>query len=55
MNNNLYNNVYKLMNALSYACPPEECRALPPSLNKYPGRAEAILEKKEVQVYKNRN
>lgn len=31
--------VFSFMNALSYAVPPHICRALPPSLNKYPGCA----------------
>lgn len=43
------------MNAISYACPPHICRALPPSLNTYPGYATKRLDSKTVQVYKNRN
>lgn len=43
------------MEALSYACPPYICRALPPSLNTYPGTASKRLISKTVQVYKNRN
>lgn len=43
------------MNALSYACPPFICRALPPSLNVYPGYASNRLAERTVEVFKNRN
>ena len=47
--------VFRLMNALSYAVPPHICRALPPSLNKYPGYATNRLQEKTVKVFRNRN
>jgi hypothetical protein len=43
------------MNAISYAIPPHICRALPPSLNKYPGVAMNKIHKKTVRVFKNKN
>lgn len=43
------------MNAISYAVPPHVCRALPPSLNKYPGIATNKLIEKVVEVYVNKN
>ncbi len=43
------------MNAISYAVPAHICRALPPSLNKYPGIASNKCMEKIVEIYKNRN
>lgn len=47
--------VFNFMNALSFAVPPNICRALPPSLNKYPGYATNRLQEKTVEVSKNKN
>lgn len=47
--------VFSFMNALSYAIPPHICRALPPSLNKYPGYATKRLKKKIISVSKISN
>ena len=43
------------MSDLSYACPPHICRALPPSLNKFPGCATSRLKEKTVEVHRNLN
>ena len=43
------------MNVISYAIPPHICRALPPTLNRYPGAAMNKIYKKTVRVYKNKN
>jgi hypothetical protein len=47
--------VFAAMNALSYAVPPHICRALPPSLNKYPGVAIKKILSKTVEVSKSKN
>jgi hypothetical protein len=47
--------VFAAMNALSYAVPPHICRALPPSLNTYPGTATQKILSKTVEVSKNKN
>lgn len=47
--------VFGFMNALSYAVPPHICRALPPSLNKYPGYAANRINTKIVTVSKTTN
>lgn len=47
--------VFNFMNAISYACPAHICRALPPSLNGYPGSGNKKLKEKTVEVYKNKN
>ncbi len=43
------------MNVISYAVPPHICRALPPTLNRYPGAAINKIYKKTFRVYKNIN
>ena len=47
--------VLKIMNAISYAVPPHICRALPPTLNRYPGAAINKINKRTIRVYKNIN
>lgn len=50
------------MNAISYSVPANICRALPPSLNKYPGIAtnnynsnNNNIKEKIVGIFKNKN